>query len=130
MKLKEKILNKAVELFNDRGISSTSPNQIATALKISVGNLTYHFKTKAILVKEVYVKMSVDSLDFLSMKDYMTLYDFRIIMGKFQDFKEKYSFFFDDIAFIFRNYPEAGKLIEEINLNRFKQARLLFEYYV
>ena len=43
MKLREKIISKAIELFNERGISSTSPNQIAAALNISPGNLTYHF---------------------------------------------------------------------------------------
>lgn len=49
MKLKEKILIKAIELFNEKGISSTFPYQIAAAMNISTGNLTYHYKTKAIL---------------------------------------------------------------------------------
>ncbi|MEM6342651.1 MAG: TetR/AcrR family transcriptional regulator [Bacteroidota bacterium] len=47
MKLKEEMLNKAVDLFNKRGTSSISPNQIAAALNISTGNLTYHFKIEA-----------------------------------------------------------------------------------
>jgi AcrR family transcriptional regulator len=130
MKLKEKILNKAVELFNERGISSTSPNQIAAALEISPGNLTYHFNTKAILVKEIYELMYAHSQDFIKVTGYLTLADFRQTMEKFQDFKKIYSFFFHDIAFIVRNYPEAGKLIEAANMERFKQARLLFEYYI
>jgi AcrR family transcriptional regulator len=130
MKLKDKILIKAVELFNERGLSSTSPNQIAAELKISVGNLTYHFKTKAILVKEVYEKMRTDSYDFIKLKGYLTLDDFRMTMSKFRDFKEEYSFFFHDIVFIVRNYPEVGKQIEEANLERFKQSRSLFEHYI
>ena len=69
MKLKEKILLKAVELFNEQGISSTSPNQIAAALNISPGNLTYHFKTKAILVKEVYERMHTESKDIITLTD-------------------------------------------------------------
>ena len=100
MKLKERILNKAVELFNEKGISSTSPNQIAAALNISSGNLTYHFKTKAVLVKEVYEKMDEDSQDFIKLEGYLTLDDFRKIMSTFRDFMQKHNFFFQDLFFI------------------------------
>ena len=130
MKLKEKILIKAVELFNDRGISSTSPNQIAAALEISTGNLTYHFKTKAILVKEVYEKMHTDSLDFIKLEGYLTLDDFRKIMGKFRDFMRKHNFFFQDLFFILHHYPEVGKLYEESNLLRLKRGRTLLEHFI
>ncbi len=130
MKLKEKILSKAVELFNDKGISSTSPNQIAAALNISTGNLTYHFKTKAILVKEVYEKMHAESQDFIKLEGYLTIDDFRKIMGAFRDFMRKHNFFFQDLFFILHNYPEVGKLYEETNLMRLKQGRSLFEYYI
>ncbi len=130
MKLKDKILVKAVELFNERGVSSTSPNQIAAALDISVGNLTYHFKTKAILVKEVYETMDAESKDIIKLTGYLTLYDFRKIMGSFRDFMGKHNFFFQDLFFILHHYPEVGKLYEETNLRRLKQGRSLFEYYI
>lgn len=130
MKLKEKILNKAVEMFNEQGISSTSPNQIAAALDISTGNLTYHFKTKASLVKALYAQMHADSLDFISLEGYLTLNDFRLIMGKFKDFMAKHTFFFQDLFFILQHYPEVGKLYEESNLMRLKRARALFEHYI
>lgn len=130
MKLKEKILIKAVELFNEKGVSSTSPNQIATALNISSGNLTYHYKTKAILIRQVYERMDEDSKDFIKLTGYLTLYDFRKIMEEFRDFMEKYRFFFHDLIFIVRNYPEVGKLYEASNLMRLKRGRLLFKYYV
>lgn len=130
MKLKEKILLKAVELFNERGISSTSPNQIAAALNISSGNLTYHFKTKAILVKEVYEQMHIDSIDFIKLTGYLTLDDFRKIIGSFRNFMQKNNFFFQDLFFILNNYPEVGKLYEKSNLIRLEQGRSLFDYYV
>ena len=125
MKLKEKILNKAVELFNEKGISSASPNQIAAALHISTGNLTYHYKTKAILVKAIYEKMDADSQGFIKLEGYLTLDDFRKIIGDFKNFMEKYSFFFQDLVYMLRNYPEVGKLYEETNLIRLRQGRKL-----
>jgi hypothetical protein len=130
MKLKEKILLKAVELFNEQGISSTSPNQIAAALGISPGNLTYHFKTKAILVKEVYERMHAESKDIITLTGYLTLDDFRKIMISFRDFMQKHIFFFQDLFFILKNYPEVGKLYEKSNLLRLEQGRSLFDYYV
>ncbi len=130
MKLKEKILAKAVDLFNERGISSTSPNQIAAELDISPGNLTYHFRTKSALIKEVYEKMHAESKDFIKLEGYLTLDDFRKKMCTFQDFMKKHSFFFQDLFFILHNYPEVGKLYEASNLMRLKQGRSLFEYYV
>ncbi|MCI4647253.1 TetR/AcrR family transcriptional regulator [Phaeodactylibacter sp.] len=130
MKLKTKILNKAIELFNEQGISSTSPNQIAAALGISTGNLTYHYKTKASLVKEVYEQMDTDSQDFIKLEGYMTLHDFRKIIGSFQQFMHKHSFFFQDLFFILHNFPEVGKLYEGSNLRRLKHGRALFEHYI
>ena len=90
MKLKEKILIKAVELFNEQGITSTSPNNIAAALDISSGNLTYHYKTKAILVAALYERMHADSQDFIKLEGYLTLDDFRKIMVRFRDFMVEY----------------------------------------
>ena len=130
MKLKEKILVKAVELFNERGISSTSSNQIAAELEISPGNLTYHYKTKSALVIAVYEKMHADSLDFIKLEGYLTLDDFRKIMGTFKEFMGKHRFFFQDLFFILHHYPEVGKLYEASNLMRLKQGRSLFEYYI
>jgi AcrR family transcriptional regulator len=130
MKLKEKILIKAVELFNEQGISSSSPNNIAAALEISSGNLTYHYKTKAILVEAVYERMHTDSQDFIKLEGYLTLDDFRKTMVRFRDFMVEYRFFFQDLFFILQNYPEVGKLYEESNLMRLQQGRSLFEYYI
>ena len=51
--LKSEILVTARELFNTRGYNEVSMRNIADALKISVGNLTYHFKKKEDLVEAV-----------------------------------------------------------------------------
>ncbi|HAS42202.1 MAG TPA: TetR family transcriptional regulator [Microscillaceae bacterium] len=130
MKLKEKILLKAVALFNERGIANVSPNQIATALKISPGNLTYHYKTKAILMQTIYERMHQETLDYLDFDGYITLDDFRQSMLKFQEFQQKYSFFLDDMIFITRNYPKVAKMYEAANLKRLQQGRKLFDYFI
>lgn len=47
---KQKIIDKAVELFNEKGYASVTLFEIAVALNMTRGNLTYHFKDKEILL--------------------------------------------------------------------------------
>lgn len=51
--LRDRILETARALFNERGYNEVSMRNIAEALKISVGNLTYHFKRKEDLIEAV-----------------------------------------------------------------------------
>mgnify|MGYP000433387760 CR=1 FL=1 len=56
-KTKQKILNKAKELFNEHGMQKTTLRQIATDLAISQGNLNYHFPTKNEIVEQLYFEL-------------------------------------------------------------------------
>ncbi len=61
---KQKIINKAIELFNKNGFSAVTLYEIAVALKMTRGNLTYHFKDKDQLLKviaeELWMKMKTE----------------------------------------------------------------------
>ncbi|WP_269621254.1 TetR/AcrR family transcriptional regulator [Zhongshania sp. BJYM1] len=48
----QRVLEKSAQLFNEFGIEAVSIGQIAKELKISPGNLTYHFKRKADLISQ------------------------------------------------------------------------------
>lgn len=48
----QRVLEMSAELFNRYGIEAVSVSQIAEALKISPGNLTYHYKKKADLLAD------------------------------------------------------------------------------
>ena len=50
---KELIRNTARELFNERGYRAVSMRNIADALGISVGNLTYHYPHKDLLMEDI-----------------------------------------------------------------------------
>ncbi|MDB9734171.1 TetR/AcrR family transcriptional regulator [Porticoccaceae bacterium] len=57
MKTNEKIRNQALMLFNDKGVDQVSSLEISQALKISYGNLTYHYKKKDDIVLALYSQM-------------------------------------------------------------------------
>jgi hypothetical protein len=57
MKTNEKIRNQALILFNDKGVDQVSSLEISQALKISYGNVTYHYKKKDDIVLALYSQM-------------------------------------------------------------------------
>lgn len=99
METKEKILQTAKELFNERGLDSTSAKNVAAEMNISDGNLRYHFRTKEDLVYALYMQL-VEAFDAqLSQYEqmnfslaqvyqslsyvYLKLYDYRFLMADF-----------------------------------------------
>lgn len=52
-KTSERILEASRRLFNEKGYAATTLTEIAAALGISQGNLTYHFSTKRKLVQRL-----------------------------------------------------------------------------
>lgn len=60
--MKDKIIEKAVELFNESGINQTSFRNIATALQVSDGHVRYYYKTKQNLLVAVFDKMNAEIL--------------------------------------------------------------------
>jgi len=57
MKTNEKIIDKALTLFNEKGVVQVSSLEISQSLNISYGNLTYHFKKKDDIVLALYAQM-------------------------------------------------------------------------
>lgn len=57
-----RILETALALFNDKGLGQVSLRDIAHAMEISVGNLTYYYKTRDALVEALYLQL-VDHLN-------------------------------------------------------------------
>lgn len=51
---KERIVDVAVELFNEHGTPAVSTNHIAEAAAISPGNLYYHFRNKEEIILAAY----------------------------------------------------------------------------
>ncbi len=54
MKTKERILDVALKLFNERGTHAITTNHIAEAMNISPGNLYYHYRNKEEIIRALY----------------------------------------------------------------------------
>lgn len=60
MSTRDRIIDQALVLFNERGLGRTSLNQIALELNISSGNLHYHFKTRAKLISRLIIRFDAE----------------------------------------------------------------------
>ncbi len=53
---KQRILEAALRLFNQHGTAAISTNHVADALRMSPGNLYYHFRNKSSLVRGLFAQ--------------------------------------------------------------------------
>lgn len=129
--MKANIKAAAIQLFNKEGMSNVSMKQLADQMGISAGNLKYHYNTKSDLLEALYEDMYTVTLDYILPKNtYLTLFHLEEMMGKFDALQQEYAFFFNDLVNIIKTHPTIAKRYEAGNLERFKAARKLLDYYI
>lgn len=129
-KTKEKIIQESVRLFNENGFAHVSLRDIARAIGISQGNLTYHYKTQETLIMAIYERMLEESQTFIMPGGFLTLHHFEQMMQKFYHYQHEYRFFFIDVVHIARTYPKLGEMYERSVYQRMADGRKLIDYYV
>lgn len=120
--IKRKILEKAKELFNDKGVSNVSIREISREVGISHSNLIYHFKDKNALLNSLHQQIltaaiqlnqeisteenNLKSIFISTLKGFEIIYDFR--------------FFMIDFNLILKENRELWNQIKKIESLRFK----------
>lgn len=59
---RSKIMKTAIEMFNEKGVSNTSPAQIAARLGMRPSNLYYYFENKEHLIRAIWQEMMVPAV--------------------------------------------------------------------
>ena len=115
MKTKEKILEAALQLFNQEGIGNVSMRRIAEEAGIQIGNLTYHFRNRDTLV-EVLLNQLIEDLENEISKTQIPELSLRAVWNalytsyKIQD---RYRFIMLDLLQMFRQYPQLLQKFRE-----------------
>lgn len=128
MSTKEKILGKALELFNEKGVETVTTRQIALALGISQGNLCYHFSKKEDIVYALYHQL-VQSFDELY--DTSEIIDLSIhllvqMTERTNQYYVEYKFLMLNFVQIMRWYPKIKTHYQQLTKQRNQQTLDLF----
>ncbi len=76
MNTKDKILDKALEMFNERGIEYVGLRELAAVLGIRVGNISYYFPTKDDLVYQLSQDFTRSNSEIVVAQNAITIHGF------------------------------------------------------
>lgn len=124
-KTKRKILDAALILLNEQGMSQVSQRTISDQLKISPGNLTYHYKKKTEIIEALYFEL-VEKMNhaFNTFKELSS--NLNLLIKSSEDLFDilyQYRFFFIDIVQILRTYETIAahyQQLQEVRKEQFK----------
>lgn len=109
-KTKRKILDIALQLFNQHGLTNVRLQQIANAVGISVGNLAYHFYAKEAIIKQIDEELNQLLAPIIAENRlFPSLMDFDNQLARYYHLLRNYSFYFIDLLELKRAYPKLYK---------------------
>lgn len=130
MKTKDRILEKSIDMFNERGITKVTIRHIAAELRISHGNLAYHFKNKEVIIGEIYTRMADEMATAVYPGGDFSLLYLQTLLEMIRDFQCKYRFFYMDMLEISRKYPAIISRYRETLKVRNAQFQQLIDHFI
>jgi AcrR family transcriptional regulator len=129
---KERILEAAVGLFNERGTAAVSTNHVAREASISPGNLYYHFRNKEEIIRAIFGRMMAawEATFELPRDRAPTLADLRGMLGETYSVLWEYRFFYREFVALLRRDPELGRRYREVRERGLANTGFLLESFV
>ncbi|MGF1473711.1 MAG: TetR/AcrR family transcriptional regulator [Rubrobacteraceae bacterium] len=129
---RSRILDAAVELFNERGTGAVSTNHVAQAVGISPGNLYYHYRNKEEIIREILKRMFVawGELWVVPQDHTPTLGDVRLLLRKNFSLLWEYRFFYRELVVLVRRDPELGRMYGGMQRDRLGEQELFLRSFV
>lgn len=125
---RQNILSASLKLFNKLGYSNVTIRMIALELKISSGNLNYHFKKREDILEALYFEMvsefdvRIENLGETKFSLETIKKDIELSMHRMVE----YQFFWTDLYILLRLNDKIRLHFEEVYKKRFKGYEILF----
>lgn len=123
-----RILQSALELFNEHGTAAVSANRIAARCGISKGNLQYHYRNKREIIHAVF-EQAIQEMDSGWYRDHLapTLEHMAAMFVRQLQLILRYRFFYREIADLLRQDP---RLRARFAHNRERRMRELERFMI
>lgn len=123
MKTRERILECALTLFNEKGVASVSTLEIATELGISPGNLYYHFHGKEPIILELFERFRAELAPLLDPPPglRLALDDYWLFLNLLAEHLAQYRFLFQDLGNLAGSLPKLARGVRQW-LNQLKKS--------
>jgi len=117
-----RILQAALELFNEHGTAAVSANRIAERCGVSKGNLQYHFSNKREIIDAVF-QQAIGEMDSGWYRDHLepTLEHMAAMFVRQLQLILKYRFFYREMADLLRQDPRLRKRFADNRLRRLRE---------
>lgn len=132
MSTKNKILDNALYLFNNKGVAATSIRDIANRMGISDGNLRYHFRTRDELIEALFDRLA-DKIGLELAQGAQQELNIRLmydvlehLMKNFYD----YRFLMKDLNAIIQTHPKTKNKFYRITEERLMLVNGMIAQYV
>lgn len=114
MKTKERILIGSLNLFNANTASEVTTNDIARELKMSPGNLYFHYKNKEQIIRELFKRLAQETIEVWKPETKLAKKNQSFQLVQFIDknlqLYWKYRFFHRELYTLRKKDPELSKL--------------------
>ena len=126
MSTKQKILDTALNLFNESNTQTATTNHIAKAMGISPGNLHYHYKNREEIIRKLYIqlhkKMSLPVEELPKTIAELNEHEKLLI-----EMQWKYRFFFKELLFLFSRDEELQKMYIADNIAHRSRIKMVMQ---
>lgn len=129
---KKKILDASRRLLNQQGLSAVSQRTIANHLKMSPGNLTYHFKKRNEIIEALYYEL-VEKIDkaILEISEGEGLLEqLYLLTQKTMSYFYEYRFMMLDFIQVMRENPPIKKHYQQLLIQREQQFQMFFQMLI
>lgn len=129
---KTRILDAALALFNAQGTGTVTTNHIAQALGMSPGNLYYHFRNKAEIIRALFARIAAEwdanyavppgTMPSIELMETMLAGNFEI--------QARYRFYFCDLTLLLNADPELAAAYRANRANGIENTKVLISMFI
>ncbi|WP_136808962.1 TetR/AcrR family transcriptional regulator [Desulfosediminicola flagellatus] len=131
LKTRDKILAKALALFNESGTAAVTTNHIASEMGISPGNLYYHFRNREEIIQNIFTMMEAESREgfgpIAARAHDLGLQAFEETFRFIQQFNQRFIFFKRELPILLMRDPGLKARFNSVHIETLGLIRILID---